>query len=1375
MPVKKPADLHREWLELVDTDGPFLAIPPLKRVWPSGIFALPDDRLDTLREAKPAFDHAWEDLDRNPDDETVAHKYHEVRDSWVQTVLRDVVGWRESLAWGEGAAAGVKATSPDRRITVTAEAALLGPDGVAALVAVVDACEDLREAGTDGWAASPIDRMEAMLRNSHIPIGVVTDGRWWALACAREGTMVASGIVDALTWGEEPLARNAFLTILARQYLVGGDPNERLPRLFEESVAAAEEITEALGKQVRRAVELLIQAFADTAAEARRRGQADPLPSDPDDPQDAGEIYSAAVTVMMRIVFLLFAEERGLLPRGRLFEQGYGISGELDKLIQRELVEGEVSLDSTYFAWHRLLATSKAIHSGASFEDVRMPAYGGSLFDPDRYGFLTAVTPDGTLALPLSDRVMRHVLRSVQVAQLVEKQDARRISFRDIDVEQIGYIYEGLLGYTCKRPNEITLGLVGSAGSEPEIPLTKLEQLATKHTKPDALAKAIIAWVENDQPSAKAPTPNQLAKRLATAPAEDADRQLRAITADDDALRTRLLRWEPIIRRDLRNRHTVFRADGLLVVETPSRKNSGAHYTPRDLAENVVLHALEPLCYRTDRADGTRELIHSTEILALKIADIACGSGAFLVAAARYLADRLVEAWRQDTPELARRKDVHLHAVREVIAHCLYGADINAMALEMCKLSLWLVSLDEKLPFSFVDDKMLLGNSLLGLTSEKQLGALHIDPSKARQLELPIGVNDANVLSQAVLLRRELASEVVALDPQRDATAKARQLDRFHELTRPSRELADAVIAAGLLFYKELDPDSRWVPPWRRDAETRPTIDDAYRDLAWAVGAAANRDDAELDRIVDAGLKPSVATDYQSWRPLHWAIELPDIFIDRPAERRGFDAAIGNPPFLGGQKLTGAMGNDVRDWFVEHVAGGVRGSADLVAYFLLRAFDVLRSGGRLGLIATNTVAQGDTRQVGLDQIVGAAKQRFTVTRAVQSAQWPSRSANLEYAAIWGAKGDVGQDIERHVADRAHRDAEAIAVPYITTLLEPAKGEEKLPVRLVENEEIAFQGCTVLGMGFILDPSEAGAWIAEDQRRRDVVVPYLNGDDLNSRPDCSASRWVIDFNDLPEEEAARYAKPFLRVFERVKPERERTRTTARPWWLFERPRPEMRKAIAGLDEVLVMARISKTVMPVRMPNDCIFNEKTCVFATDSFSDQAVLSSAVHQMWAVKYSTTMRTDVSYTPTEAFDTLPRPASDSGLVDLGRSLDSERREIMLRRQRGLTDLYNLVNDASLADITDPDVARMRQIHRDLDEAVVAAYGWSDVDLGHGFHTYRKMTRWTISPEARVELMDRLLQENLRRAADPKRRPAKPKKRAKTAPVNANQTVIEI
>lgn len=1304
------ADLHRRWLELVDTDGPFLAVPALKRVWPQGMPQPDKDAVAALKDAKPAFEKAWENWDKRRDDPAALEFYRDERDTWVDVVLRDVLGWHDSYA---NATASGAVRSPDHTVTVQPTGAVVHGDASGALVLVVDPVESMREPLEDGWANTPIDRMEELLRLNAVPIGVVTDGRWWAIVSAREQTMAASGIVDAQTWIEEPQTRDAFIELLQWRRLLGGKPEDRLTALFGESVAAAEEITEALGTQVRRAVELLVQALSEAALDAARRGETDPLPA------QRSQVYEAAVTVMMRVVFLLFAEERSLLPQGRLFALGYGITDELDALDIRAREEGTETLDGTHLTWHRMLATSQALYQGASFEDIRLPSYGGSLFDPSRFPFLTARSPQGTLAITISDRVMLEVLRAVQVAKL-RGQPARRISFRDIDVEQIGYIYEGLLGYSCADVDEVTVGLIGKEGEEPEIPLATLESLAVAKPKDTALAEAILAWAKENQPAATPPSKAALAKAIRESEhVEDADRALRAVTTDA-SLRDRLRPFIGIIRRDLRDRPLVVVPDGVLVVESPSRATAGAHYTPRSLAEEVVLYALEPLVYDPgphQRVDGW-VLKESWRILDLKIADIACGSGAFLVAAARYLAARLVEAWQREGAAVGTPHEQQTHAIRTVVATCLYGADINAMAVEMCKLSLWLVSLDPRLPFSFVDDKILLGNSLLGLTDARQLRFKHIDPDAASRQPTLLELDVDGVLDKASRLRRQLATEVNNDDPQRSATTKRRQWRDYQRLTAQLCEVADGVIAAGL----------------RLGGKPGKALREAYENLRLAIERGyGDQNRALLDQILEAGLTPTVRTDYARWDPLHWILMVPDVM-----DRGGFDAVIGNPPFLGGQKLTGAMGTNVRDWFVNVLAGGTKGSSDLVGYFFLRAMSLLNECGNLGLIATNTVAQGDTREVGLDRMAVGG---FTITRAIQSKSWPATSANLEYAAVWGSRRAIPPEVRR-VADE-------VVTERISTLLEPGGRVEGTPVRLKENSGVAFIGCYVLGMGFVLEPEEAAAWIEVDSENAEVIFPYINGEDLNSRSDTSPSRCVIDFNDRSEAVAKGYRLPFQRISERVRPERARNKNKQRRevWWLFTRSAPAMRKAIAGLDEMLLIARVSKTVMPARLKKGLIPSEATVVFATESFADQAVLSSSPHQMWAIKYGSGMRNDPRYTPSDVFETFPRPERNEWLADNGRTLDIERREIMLRRQLGLTKLYNLVNDSDTADAADADVARMREIHVELDRAVMDAYGWGDVPLEHGFHTYRQMRRWTVSPAARVEILDRLLEENHRRA----------------------------
>ncbi len=976
------AELHRAWLDLVDADGPFLAIPPLKRVWPQGIPQLPTEVRDTLATARAEFERAWEALDRAPDNEVARAEFQRVRADWVRAVLRDVAGWQDLAVWGAGAAPEAAVASANRRVHVAPSAALRGPDGVAALVHVVPVTESLRDAGTDGWAASEVDRMEAMLRASGVPIGIVTDGRWWGLVCARPKVMVASGIVDALTWGEEPRTRDAFLTLIHRRHIVGGDADERLPKLFAESVAAAEEITEALGSQVRRAVELLVQAFSEAHAETRRHGRVSPLPD------DGHTVYQACVTVMMQVVFLLFAEERGLLPQSHLFTHSYGISGELDALERRAPRRGRGSprrhlLDLAPAAGHR-----QALSHGAAFEDMRMPAYGGSLFDPARFPFLHATGGNATLALPIPDRVMLHVLRSVQIAQL-SGADARRICFRDIDVEQIGYIYEGLLGYTCTVVTDAAqLGLLGASGNEPEIPLTVLENLAGRHETPATLVTAILAWVKENQPAAK----RGQRRRLPQGP--------------DHAPCPGCRRTPP--PRGHRRRNAARAAADLAADHPPRpartphrrpRRRPAGHRDPVPPQRRRPLHPQRPRRDRRparppaalllprpvpDRRPDAWKLKSPDELLALKVADIAAGSGAFLVAAARYLADRLVEAWIAETPPtLTYPTCIAVQSARSSPTASTAPTSTTWPSKCASSPSGWSPSTGTcRSPSSTTRSSTATPCSASPTCANSK--PFTSTPHVRSRPGPGTGIVDA-VVHRATEIRRGLANEVQENDPQRSANAKRRQLGRLHELTAQTPQTADGVIAAGL----------------RLGGKPGKQLDEAYENLREALAQAHPIDGTEpktglFDRIVANGLTPTVHTDYDRWKPLHWILEVPDVIVDHG----GFDAVIGNPPFLGGQKLTGAMGTNMRDWFVHQLAAGARGSADLVAYFLLRATALLKSSGTLGLIATNTIAQGDTREVGLDQMV---QRGFTITRGVQSAPWPAASANLEYAAVWGSR------------------------------------------------------------------------------------------------------------------------------------------------------------------------------------------------------------------------------------------------------------------------------------------------------------------------------------------------------------------------------------
>lgn len=1307
-----------EWLSLVDVDGPFLSRAALKSVFPNGLdrpYNEIDDVNSTFVYEHTVWAKAWTArLGKAAGTDNLAW-----RDRWIMSVLRDLLLWGEHL--DEHPDSAIVASSPDGDVTVRPWAALDMGDGPVALVVVVDPTDDLRQTGSDGWAANAVDRTAVLLREAKVSIGLVTDGRWWAIVSAAREVTTASGVFDSLIWREERDSRDAFLALAGLVSLAGGASEKRLPKLFELSVASAEAITEALGDQVRRAVELVLQALSESHLRAIANGEDSPLPD------DSQQVYEAAVSVLMRVIFLLFAEERGLLPQHQMYRDSYAICGLRVDLEQAAQNDTEEALDHTWESWHRLLAASSAIFSGATFEDTRMPAYGGSLFDPTRFPWLRTTNSQGQLSVRVSDRVMLQVLRAVQVAHVGG--EARQLSFRDLDVEQIGYVYEGLLGYSAEYAQDVVIGLQGKSGYEPEIALAELQGLSYAATSGADFAKKLTAYLKKTQPNAKPATARQIAKAFETddeTGIADARTRLGFVLLGHTELVDQLAPLHALIRNDLRDFPYVVPAGGLVMTESPQRANTGTHYTPRSLAEEVVLHALEPLVFSPgpfdteNRADWI--LKNSTEILNLKVADIAVGSGAFLVAAARYLAERLIEARSKEGLGADTDEDVRRWAIREVVARCLYGADINGMAVEMCKLSLWLVSMDPGKPFSFVDDRVFHGNSLIGVTTERQLLAQHIDPTRSRILQTKLLQLDVTSdLARAAQLRRELSSgQVDDADRMRSTRSKQRFLDEAREVTRRLRDVADGIIAAGL----------------REGGKPGRALESRYDELADALYAAypqngADGDRSNLDEILLAGLASTVGAGAAPTKPLHWVIEAPDVIVDHG----GFDAIVGNPPFYGGSKISGSMGTKVREWLKNQVAEGKPGNADLVAYFLLRARSLLNAKhGCLGLITTNTISEGDTREVGLDQVTN---KDLRIYRSVKSIRWPSATVKLACAYIWAARREMPNKI-----------CDGRQVHSINSLLEEETRVLGHPIPLITNASRAFNGSKVYGDGFFLTQDEADEMIYTDPRNREVIFPFPSAKgDILKRPSQTASMLVIHFRRMTMEEASSFVEPFARVERLVKPVRATNNRKARRerWWQFGEYAQGLEVATHALDYVMVQVITSKMVMPTRVSARQVFGHNFTVFASDGFADLAFLDSSIHQLWAISRGTTLETRLRYTPSDVYETLPQPTLTKQLRELGETLDRKRRETMLRRELGLTALYNLVNDPEVED--DKDIDELRQLHVDIDHAVMEAYGWADVQLNHGFHVYRHMKRFTVSPAARVEILDRLLEENHRRA----------------------------
>ena len=1309
-----------DWLNLVEKTGTFLAVGVLDDAFPQGL-----EKVETRKRqrVRSAYDEWREAVDEGDPQLPALHC------EWVRLVLEELLEYDPSVlksfeqlsATSSFIPHPLSFTEPLTGAEVKPDFAVLSGDKARLLITRCAPDTDLSApiAG-ETWAASPIERMINLCRATGVRVGLVTDGEQWTLVSVPADGSSSLGTWYARIWQQETVTLQAFVSLLEVRRCFG-PAESNLDSLFLRSLEHQNEVTDTLGEQVRRAVEVLVQALDRADLDRDRQLLKDATPA---------QLYEAGLTVMMRLVVLLCAEERKLLLLGEpIYDQHYAVSTLRAKLREDKERLGDEVLERRHDAWSRLLAVFRAVYGGIEHETLRLPPLGGSLFDPDRFPFLegrakeTSWRDTPSQPLPIDNRTVLMLLTALQV--LEHRTGALLLSYEALDVEQIGHVYEGLLERTVKRVPETTLGLIGSQKAiNPNVPLSELES-----AKAAGEAKLLAYLLEKTGRSESG-----LKSALKKPVEEPLYHRVLLACGSDLALADRIKPFAVLLRTDNWGDPLAYRENAFIVTLGAGRRETGTHYTPKSLTEPIVQHTLEPLVY-VGPAEGKPQiewrLKSPSEILALKVCDMAMGSAAFLVQTCRWLADRLVEAWdaaeksghkisvegevfeQAGNVELLPRElsERVLIARRLVTSRCLYGVDINPMAVELAKVSLWLVTMMKGRPFSFLDHALKCGDSLLGVSKLEQIENFSLRPGD-RQVTFATA-NLFRYVEEADQKRREL--ENLPSNDYAQIEAKSRLNDEAQKATAKVKALADCLIA---LELRGLDGNAY--------ADARETeADQAQRLLKQDADAALKSPISHFQSTLAAHAR----TQLHGRRPFHWPVEFPEVFA-----RGGFDAFVGNPPFMGGQKITGALGTDFRDFLVAQVANGQRGSADFCAYFFLRAHTFLRADcGLFGLVATNTIAQGATREVGLDQIASAGQ----VIRAVASAPWPGVAA-LEVAHVWLRRGIWEGE---HILDGK-------TVKCITPFLVALAAVSGKPLRLAANAGKSFQGSIVLGMGFVLEPEEAQELISKDPQNREVVLPYLNGEDLNSRPDQTASRWVINFRDWPLDKATSYSDCFRIVCERVKPERDKNNDEGarRFWWRFLRPRFELAEAIRGMERVLVIPETTKYCAFSFCTTGIVFSHMTKVIARYDDASLTLLCSTIHEVWAREYSSTLETRLKYITTDAFETFPFPSSLDGMDQIGKHYHEFRREIMQARQEGLTKTYNRFHDRGEQSA---DIARLRALHVEMDQAVAAAYGWNDLDLGHGFHPTKQGERYTINESARRTVLDRLLALNHQRYAE--------------------------
>ncbi|MCE1003809.1 MULTISPECIES: Eco57I restriction-modification methylase domain-containing protein [unclassified Pseudomonas] len=1335
-----PLDIHDEWLSLIEVSGPFLATPVLKRIFSTGLPAVEPRIRQYLRQAYDEWCEA-----RDNDDP----RFTELHRAWIHEVLARGLEYDENdsgelLLRGERIPSELRVTLPEHGVTLEPDYALVSGGKSQLLVQTYSAGTDLQAAlKLDGWSASPAERMERLCRASGCRLGLVTDGERWMLVDALVGAVSTFASWYARLWGQERLTLQAFLTLLGVRRFFGPD-DETLPSMLDESLQHQEEVTDALGEQVRRAVEVLIQALGK---EDRERSGALLQGVEPT------ELYEAGLTIMMRLVFLLSAEERGLLLMGEeAYESSYAIST-LRMQLRQDAWE---VLERRNDAWSRLLATFRAVYGGIEHEMLRLPALGGSLFDPNRFPFLEGRSKgsdwkiDSARPLPIDNRTVLLLLEAIQ------QYEGRTLSYRALDVEQIGYVYEGLLDRTVGLTERVTVELAGGKGAKKT--LYALEELEAMHQRGgEVLAEALSGA--------------DAIKRGGGAIRKDLERSVEALQANrlltacagDEGLRDRALPFLNLLRTDPWGYPLIYPEGAFIVTMGSDRRETGTHYTPKSLTEAIVEETLTPIVF-TGPAEGTSRkqwvLKSPAEMLDLKVCDPAMGSGAFLVQVCRWLADRLVEAWSkvegsgkavsvdgEVLDALDAKEPLPLDAeTRTVIARrliaerCLYGVDLNPLAVELAKLSIWLVTMAKSRPFGFLDHNLRCGDSLLGIHRLEQLTELSMTLGGKGQQRL-FGKNIEKAVLAAISGRKTLRE--LPIRDIRDVEIVTRLNATAHSKIEIPQRIADAFIGEVLVVEGKSS-----------------ALEKCISSLSIQAGQAIEGDTKALQEIQErAGkaLKEDVSGKEIKHKPFHWSLEFPEVF---DSAEPGFDAIVGNPPFLGGKKIAAAMGRKYLKYLVAIVGEGVKGSADLVAFFFLRSALVLKPSGVMGLIASNSIAEGGTREVGLEQLKNRG---FLICAATSSEVWPG-SANVVTSRVHLVKGEwLGERV-------LNGEKVAYISPYLTSR------DNLEPVKISENRGCVHQGSVLLGNGFIVEKDYALKKIKENNQLGLILFPYLSGQDVNRSPTHDSDRWVINFWDWSKEKAENFSPELFSLLERlVVLERSEMKSMGGAvdtfwrhlWyrselyhWLgygacFDEHPTDWSASHVSPKRVMVFATgATKYPCFTFVDNIYIYANTLCVIASESYGLFACLSSDIHSVWAWEHGSRMKQDLRYTHGDIFETFPFPvgALDDGnrhLCALGEKFFEFRSKYMVANNVGMTKFYNDFHDPA---VISEAMRELRGLQVEINMAVLGGYDFDVCDLEQGFHEVAylpegKNIRFTISEAAREELLYRLVMLNKERS----------------------------
>ncbi|MGA9771158.1 MAG: N-6 DNA methylase [Blastocatellia bacterium] len=720
------------------------------------------------------------------------------------------------------------------------------------------------------------------LAQSNVAWAVITNGQ--RLRLLYKGTVHKlrsfleidlAAIIDRRVDNDAVLAFRYLLGLFSGSSFIEKDAadNTRLDRALKESERHGREIGDELKENVFRALEELGSGFLDylhanpVEMQAWRHGRAPQLSARAFSQSEEllTDVYHESLSLMYRLLFLFYAESRDLLPmENELYRETYSLESVRDEIISTHDDPDPRQFFSAgnYTLWERLKELFGLVNKG--WRNV-IPAYNGGLFDPEEHEFLEHIRiGDNRLAQAID------LLSRARVGR-AKGEGRKKVTYRDLDVRHLGSIYEGILEYAARIAEEDRVS----------IRRDKYEEYTLVSELDKAEQEQLRVWRE---------------------------------AKDENPDNPQLPRSCKIT--DLKEKGQYFLVYG---GRESKRKSSGSYYTPDYIVQYIVESTLGPLVRGENREGELKDVpLTADEILELKVLDPAMGSGHFLVAATEYLAraygEALLREGRDQDGVVSEEESIRYK--RMVAERCIYGVDINQMAVELAKLSLWLFTMDRGRPLSFLNHHLKYGNALIGAWIEDLGEPPEFDSKgklKKRARSLNRNLFETRFRERVPLMLRE----IFAIINQETLSYKdieiKKTLDKNVESRKqPFRNLADIYI--GTYFGEEAQD---------------------YHNLLLNVEDARNR-------------RSAVALEHQAF---HWELEFPEVFFDITGsylDKGGFDAVFGNPPYFTIQSEADSIKTLYSALFSEIYTG----QSDILYFFIANGCRLMKQQGKTCMITS---------------------------------------------------------------------------------------------------------------------------------------------------------------------------------------------------------------------------------------------------------------------------------------------------------------------------------------------------------------------------------------------------------------------------------------